>query len=337
MGDRGGLAAAFRKRAHADRRRRHRRGLRHRWSTAVEGEAGVVRISCNLPAPIDSCSEGTSGTMHSRRWRGAKLGLVALAVGPTAGCLLHFNDLDVSLPGRLQPNLLEVAASTSATPVFLAVDRLGNLTLNGHVLDLPGAAEHRRFGLVAVDATLLPPPWRPPHAPTGGVLVTSLAKASPLAIAGLRPYDLVASVDGATVAAPGELVAALVGVADRARVRLAIVRPDGSVATVDAQAGGPVEELERLRTPFLFERSTSATGSAFGLGPLDQLVWWYDRVEHAYADVATGDPSRFVRRWSWGFLGALIGYERRVDLHTGAAESWVVVLGIKLGGPEDEP
>jgi hypothetical protein len=250
--------------------------------------------------------------------------LIALAL-LAAGCA----DLDVAMPGRLRPGLLEAAASASDEPAILALDRLGNLTLNGQTLDLPTAAERRRFGVSVIDLGPLPPAWRPTHAPEGGVMVGLLAKASPLAVAGLRPLDLVRAINGAPVTSPDDVVAAL-DVPQGEQVRVEVTRPDGATATFEVSAGKPVDDVERFFTPFLFERGTSATGDAFSFGPFDAVFWWCDRLEHAYAGGA-GDPSAYLRRFTWGCLGNLVRYERVRDVLTGEERSVVRIFFIPFG------
>lgn len=256
------------------------------------------------------------GTAHRLRL----VALLALA----AGCA----ELDVALPGRLRPGLLEAVASGADEPAVLALDRLGNLTLNGQTLDLPVAAERRRFGVSLLDLGPLPPAWRPRHAPGGGVMVGLLAKASPLAVVGLRPLDLVRAVNGVAVASPDDVVAAL-GVEQGEQVRVEALRPDGTTATFEVSAGKPVDDVERFFTPFLFERGTSATGDSFSVGPFDLLFWWCDRLEHAYASGV--DPSVYLRRFTWGCLGNLVYYERVRDVRTREERSVVRLFFIPFG------
>lgn len=267
------------------------------------------------------------GIMNRRA--GARHALVGVAL-LAAGC----GALEVGLPGRLQHGLVDVAASTSATPVLLGLDSLGNLTINGRVLDVPSATERRRFGVTAFELAALPPAWRPRHGPGGGVLVGALARTSPLALAGLRPLDVIVAADGQPVATPNDLVDRL---RDAADVRLDVVTVDGRATTIAARAGDLVDEVERIYVPFLFDARESCTGASFGFGPLDALFWFCERVEVALVD-APGDPVTYVRRDAWGALANLIGHDVERDLRTGATRTWLILFAWRvLLREEDAP
>lgn len=259
---------------------------------------------------------------------GARHVLVGAAL-LAAGC----GTLDVALPGRLRHGLVDVAASTSATPVLLGLDSLGNLTINGRVLDVPSAAERRRYGVTVFEVTALPPAWRPRHA-GAGLLVGALARTSPLALAGLRPLDVIVGVDERPAGAPDDLAERL---RDASAVRLDVVHADGRRATIAARAGDPVDEVERLHVPLLFDARTSCTGASFGFGPLDVVFWFCDRVEVALVD-APGDPVTYVRRGAWSALANLIGHETERDLRTGTERAWLVLLSLRLqvSGPDED-
>lgn len=251
--------------------------------------------------------------------------------------------LDVGLPGNLPGPVISPAALGGDGA--LAVDRLGNLTLNGRVLDLPRGAERVRWGLSAVDAGALPPVWRPPHAEDGGVLIAGLAAASPLAMAGLRPLDRVLTLDDAAPEGPRELCARL---AAAERVRLEVRSPDGARRRVEAEAAEDgVEDNERFYVPYLFERQASAAGESFGFGPLDLVLWFRALVERrveAAPDfdgwgrqvqrLAARDPSRYVDRLDWGVLGNLVRWTRVTD---GDEERWQLTLLWFIDLGDDEP
>jgi hypothetical protein len=251
----------------------------------------------------------------------------ALATIGLAGC----GDLDVTLDGPVPTPVVLAPVSTMTTPVVLAFDPLGLLTLNGRAIDLPHAVERRRFGLSVVDAGALPRVWRPSHAAEGGILVGSLPKASPLAIAGLRPFDRLVSVGSVPVVTVDDAVGPLEHVDE---VTLAVVRPDGTPATIAAHAAeGGVEDAERFTAPFLFEHRRSSVGVAFGFGPLDSLFWWNDIVAHVPTTHGRLGCSAYEARSAWGILCNIIRVQHRAAIEGGARTTRVTLFGlIDLGG-----
>lgn len=221
-----------------------------------------------------------------------------------AGC----GSLDVSLPGRLGTPLLVREGRDG--PLVWACDRLGNLTLNGQVLHLPSRSEQARFGLTVVDAGALPPAWRPDHALDGGLLVSALDKGSPLALAGLRPLDRVEAVQGAPVAHPEDLVAALEAVGPEEQVALDVAPAASPRARLLAAPVEGPRDAQVIRVPFLFERRTSSAGGAFGFGPLDALFYWRSAALHATDPAPETGHATYTRRFEWGALMNLVLWQR---------------------------
>jgi len=258
------------------------------------------------------------------------LGALALSA---SGC----GSLGVALHGTVRSDLVDAQGSSAERPLVLAFDRLGNLTINGQALDLPGAREQVRFGVGLVEADALPPVWRPAHAGEGGVLVASVVKASPLAVAGLRPFDRIDAVDGEPVHG-AEDAAARLDVAPGEEVRLAVTRPDGARAEVAAAPAERVLDNQRIRVPFLFERHAAETGHSFGFGPLDGLFYYRARTDHGYVAEDARARSAFFGRFEWGTFFNLVYYERARDVTTGAEESrlrlfWLLSFGDDEVGP----
>ena len=246
-----------------------------------------------------------------------------------AGC----GSLDVTVEGTLTSPLVAAPISTETQPVLLACDRLGNLTINGRPLELPAAREDTRFGLRLVDARELPRLWRPGYA-EGGFLVTGLHKASPLAVAGLRPLDCVQTINGEAIPDAATLQASLRD-ARRREVRLEGRRPSGEAFSLAAFAEERVGESSKKHVPFLFEQRSSATGDAFAFGPLDTLFFWRTYKEHAYVADARRAHSRYRECFQWGALANLIEWQRERDPQTGDERSrlrlfWLLSFGDDL-------
>jgi len=244
-----------------------------------------------------------------------------------SGC----GQLEVRLPGALRGPALEAVGSHGDEPLILAFDRLGHLTLNGGALELPQARERIHFGLGVVDAGALPPPWRPAHARDGGLLVASLEKASPLAVAGLRLFDRIDAVDGEPAGAPGELARRLATADPETPLTLDVVRPGGEPARVSARAAERVGDDQRISLPLLFELRSSTTGQAVGTGPLDLLFRVRSRLEHRYVVDPAQGLSVYEERFGWDFLGGLLGWESLTDPATGEGRSRLRLLWIPIG------
>jgi len=256
--------------------------------------------------------------------------LLLLALAPLTGC----GTLGVTLQGNLQTPLIEPACSTQELPVVLAFDPRGNLTVNGQVLELPKRREQRRVGIGVVDIGPMPAVWRPQHAIEGGILVSSLMKASPLAIAGLRPFDRIRSLNGDPVA-DVRTFAEKIAVDEGTALRLEIVKPNGKEDTIEAEAGELVNDSHKVHVPLLFERRSSPTGHAFGFAPFDTLFYYRTTTQHEYVLDAELAHSTYQDHFEWGVLGNLLFYESVVDAHTGETKSrfrlfWFLSFGDDL-------
>jgi serine protease Do len=129
-----------------------------------------------------------------------------------------------------------------------AIERLAEIpfTLD---LDLPSAAGGRgnRLG-VAVEE--LSPQLASYFGAKDGVLVSSVADASPAARAGLKAGDVITSVNGQSITSPAALARALRGPAAETEVKIGIVRdkqPVEVTATPERPSRRPVRRIRALR------------------------------------------------------------------------------------------
>lgn len=187
-------------------------------------------------------------------------------------------------------------------------------------LRLPTAAEHERFGVTVVDASAIPPLWRRPHQAEGGVMVTALRKASPLAVAGLRLADVVRSVNGKPVADPPALLRELRAAPEGKPLRLEVTRASGDLE-VAARARGRLDDETNVYVPLLFQRKSGPLGHTLGLGPLDAVFSHWSAVREP-------DWRKFHYRrdtlW-WAFAGLVI-YSRETNLDTHESEGRLRLL-----------
>lgn len=241
--------------------------------------------------------------------------------------------LDVTPEGILA-SPIAVAAITSEDEVVLACDHLGNLTVNGQALDLPGVREDARLGFRLVDTTWLPPVWRPAHAKEGGYLVTRLHKASPLALRGLRPLDLVLELNGEAL---GEVESLVQRLRDSRRQEVSLTgrHPDGRSFAITARGDERVGASTNVHVPFVFERRESSLGKAFACGPLDVFFHWRARRNHTYVVDPSQGHSQYSEDFEWGALANLLAYRRRRDPLSGDERSeftlfWVFSFGDDL-------
>ena len=260
--------------------------------------------------------------------------LVAAALVCAAGC----GSLDVATRGAMPSDLLEPVGSHPEEPLLLGCDDLGNLSLNGQPLDVPVSREPSRFGVGVADASQLPPPWRPAHAVRGGLLVTWLHRQSPLAVAGVRPFDVLLAVDGERVDDPVHATQKLLAVGRRGAQVEVVIRRRGSrqPQTLEVRSDAPLGDLGRVSFPFVFDRRESAAGDSFSVGPLSTLFWWRERRELTHelgGGTSTGAEvpalaSHHEQRFEWGALGNLLNWERARDLRTGRERSRLTVLWV---------
>ena len=250
-----------------------------------------------------------------------------------AAALTGCGSLDVTPEGILA-SPIAVAAVSTEDRVVLTCDHLGNLTVNGQALELPSVREDARLGLRLADATWLPPVWRPRHAKAGGYLVTRLHKASPLALRGLRPLDLVTAINGEPLGEVEELTRRLRD-SRRREVSLKGLHPDGSEFTIKARGDERVGASTQIHVPFVFERRHSSLGEAFACGPFDSLFHWRTRRNHTYVVDPSQGHSQYSEDFEWGALTNLLGYRRRRDPLSGEEKTqftlfWVLTFGDDL-------
>ncbi|MBI4605428.1 MAG: hypothetical protein HY721_25975 [Planctomycetes bacterium] len=274
----------------------------------------------------------------------SKVALLILVIACGPGCTIYNVKFLGKLPsrpvplgkflGKLPSRSVPLGAAEGQEPWGrLALDELGTLTLNGEPLRLPYAHEPRRFGAAFVDASALPPAWRPPHAPEGGFLVASLERMSPLAVAGLRPFDVVRALDGAAPASAGALAESLGRVEPGRAVRLDVLTPRGPTS-IEAAALADIDASLSLNL-FLFDYERSNAAWHFGLGPFTHLAYHWEAVYDSEKAPEGGEHPwpRYVKTSYWRFLFDLFQSWTWVDLATGRERTRWRLFGL---GPEGE-
>jgi hypothetical protein len=249
------------------------------------------------------------------------------------GCITQTS---VRLPGRLpaEPQLLGVGVGREPWGE-LALNSLGTLTINGQALAVPFAQERRNFGVGFADASALPPAWRPAHAPDGGILVAYVERASPLALAGLRPFDAVRRLGGEPVAGADALAASLAALEPGAAAVLDVETPRGS-ARIEAAASPGYKDETGVEVECVFAYGSSRTAWSFSLGePFVPLIKLWSGVtnEEPGARNRGGPPgSEYRRHFAWGILWDLVRRHARRDLVTGEKKVyWTLFWAWKIG------
>lgn len=275
--------------------------------------------------------------------RSSIIAALALALA-IAAVLCGCGDLQVKLSGSVEPhrNVPPEARDRSdldRTPLFV-LEVLGDPVLHAGEVRVPlrvaSARETERFGLKAIDTGDLPRVWRPGRTERGAVVVADLKSASPLAVAGLRPYDEVRAVNGARVADPAALVRELRAAAEGKTVRLSIHRQGDTpgLHEIVARPEGRVADASEVYVPFVVERRSSRTGRALAVGPLDSLFWYraairdeadtklspdHSAAKELFGWATTKEEGGYFDRFEWAALLNLVQYkrDREVGLHAG--------------------
>lgn len=264
-----------------------------------------------------------------------------------SGCV----QLDVALEGGVDPGLRPLPGGVPMT-----FDRVGVPLVGYHAAHLPRAEALRRFGVTLVDARPLGA-LAPDNARAHPVVVAALERGSPLAHAGVRPFDAIAAIDSRPATALADVADRLAGAAPGAVLALAIVRPGGEALTVEVEASDHALEYDQTKLPLLFEHQGSSGGWSLGLGPLDLLLGARHAIEHwavpppASALPQPGAPpgppeplalgevresrSRFRDRVQWGVLWGLVGWERETELPAGETRSRLRLFWLFTAG--DDP
>jgi hypothetical protein len=230
----------------------------------------------------------------------AAAALLALAA---SGC----GSLDLGLQDRLTAPVLPVAPGdiNKAWGRF-TFDELGNARLNGMTLRLPTARESERFGVTFVDASALPPAWRPAPAAAGGIMVSAIEKASPLAAAGLAPFDVVRRINGDAVDDVDSAVRALREVEPGQNAVVVVASGDTIVARTPVAA----HDETHVYVPLVCETRAATNGSSLGLGPWDGLFYYRSTLREHVPDRAPG----LYEHFEWGTLFNIV----KVDTYDAA-------------------
>lgn len=170
---------------------------------------------------------------------------------------------------------------------------------------LPGPGRWRGLELVPVHN--LPAGLRPRAAAANDVLVTRVARSSPLGQAGLRPLDLITQEDA-------DALLGGVGLTDERSLR-AQLREKGHVSLEARAPDGQVKRLEfvprqeptQLWFPFAFAYERNGDGYHFGLGWWDVLFHVSGRTEYS------PDLDDYVDTSRWSVLTMFSGGESRSE------------------------
>jgi len=237
-----------------------------------------------------------------------------LALSIFSSLLCGCGSLELGLSGHLPGSRVELAKGR-----HLEFSKLGTQKLNGRRLRLPQADESTRFGVSFVDAGSLPASWRPKHATEGGILVAAIYRASPLAVAGMRPFDRVISIDGQAITDVQAAVDALSAIPLDLPVTLELIGLDGQEKQVVATAYTELNETTETELPLLSYEANQHE-SALSLGPYSGLFWYSSTLQTKESALKLGPFSglalssrtlqtktwTYHERFRWGTLFNLI-------------------------------
>lgn len=261
--------------------------------------------------------------------------LLALPFLCLTGCISFKIDLSGPVPSRPWP----LGGDNGREPWgALACDELGNLQLNGQPLQLPAARENQRLGIQLLDISLLPLAWRPQHAKEGGLMVTGLERVSPLAIEGLRPFDVLKTLNGIPLADLDQFMAAVQKIKAGEELSLEAATPRGAKA-IKAGVRSALADKTEVSIPPLAQYHRSQTSLGFGFGPgLITFAEWYQDSKGDSGEGKTIFPVYLENR-EWSFLYDLIEIKHSKNLETGQVKgSWRLFWLLQFGeGPGGGP
>jgi hypothetical protein len=254
------------------------------------------------------------------RSRGAEPGRrtpEALRQAAGAHGVKHHDDLRGYLCGLGWLNLdLLVARGDEQIVVRVALERR-----EAWVPTRPLKSDRSRWrGLALVGVEELPPALRPTGSVSGEVLVTRVARGSPLGRAGLRPLDVLTTrAADLLLSRHKDLLTQLFPKASSSFGQT--LEEDGAILVAARTPDGTLKQLEfvprqaptDLWFPFLFSQQNDGTRSHLGVGPLDMLFHTSDELVY----LPTQD--RYLRSSRWSVLTIFQGGARRTNQGT---EDW---------------
>ncbi len=255
---------------------------------------------------------------------GLQAGGAFYLLAAVAGCRISGGTLE----GRVKAMPVMLGVKGQEPWGRLAFDDFGNLSINGQVLSLPIAQENRRFGLSFVDASALPRAWRPAHASEGGLMVSSIELASPLAIAGLRPFDVVVALEGEPAVDGRSLATRLQQIAPGRDVRLEALTPRGP-GTFRVKTPEALRDSTRFNITPLFYYGRSPLGFSVILpgAALAWSSWIYDGEPKPEND---GPSPAYYRQLKWEALLGIFSCRTTENLYTGKKKRRLDLFKFKL-------
>lgn len=257
-----------------------------------------------------------------------RIPLALLVLVPVVGCG------NITINFDKPPRTLARDVPIPGGAALLEADDMGNLLLAGDPLQVEPHSEHARFGVTCVDAGALPRAWRPQHlAQFEGPMVTSLYTASPMAFAGLSPFDGVESIDGVALDGPEKLVDLLGAARPGETVTLQVLSPDGR-REITADASDGVSDSSNFYLPFVYLYRKSAVESRVEIGPLG-----LSEYQSKITDTGPGDGpwSGHLRSVSWSTVLNLLSYKGTSTLDGESLYSqWRILWLIKIGTDADD-
>ncbi len=217
----------------------------------------------------------------------------------------------------------------------LELNVLGGLTLNGQILAVPFASENRSFGVAFCDAGALPKVFRPRHAQEGGILVAYVDRISPLAVAGLKPFDRVERIGGVRPETVQDAVTRLKSLGAGEVATLDVMKPEGA-ERMEAPVLPDYGSVTHVEIPFLFDTGGNWTATYFVLGdPLSLLAFWSGLTNTLPGRHRHVSSTSYHRLFKWGIGGDLLSREHWTQTSTGRETViWRLFWFLQFGGDE---
>lgn len=164
--------------------------------------------------------------------------------------------------------LMRGSLERESSPWMLRFEGAGRAFVGTQRIFLATEAEYKHFGITVVDASSLPEEWTHGTAESRAVLVSLIDRSSPLAAAGIRPYDRILELNGEEAS----LAVFRRHIKTAYSLQIKFQRPSGQIKDCVAVRSENIYQCDSLYLPVVFDFQSTSSGHYLGIG-LWQLIY----------------------------------------------------------------